>query len=59
MHLSDCPRCGRRELRGDRAVHAVHTDAGDVLALTCRRCGSVMAASSRRLLRPTTVDALV
>ncbi len=59
MHLSNCPTCGRRELRGDRSVHSFRTADGDVLALTCRRCGTVLAASSHRLLRPAPLDTLV
>jgi len=51
MTLSDCPICGRRELRGERSLHAFPTAGGDVLALTCRRCGSVLTAGSSRVLR--------
>jgi hypothetical protein len=51
MTLSDCPICGRRELRGERSLHAFPTPRGDVLALTCRRCGSVVTAGSGRVLR--------
>ena len=51
MTLSDCPVCGRRELRGERSLHPFSTPRGDVLALTCRRCGSVLTAGSSRLLR--------
>ena len=58
MTLCDCPCCGRRELRGARSLHAFSTPRGDVLALTCRRCGSVVTASSSRLLRPTSIDAV-
>ncbi len=50
MTLSDCPRCGRRELRGLRALHSVRTAHGDVLALTCRHCGAEVSAASNRLL---------
>lgn len=46
------------ELRGARSIHAFPTPRGDVLALTCRRCGSGVTASSSRLLRPTAVDAV-
>lgn len=51
MTLSDCPICGRRELRGERSLHAFATPRGDVLALTCRRCGSVLTAGAGRVLR--------
>jgi hypothetical protein len=51
MTLSDCPICGRRELRGERSLHTFPTSGGDVLALTCRRCGSVLTAGSGRVLR--------
>ena len=53
MHLSDCAVCGRRELRGERSLHAFPTGTGEVLALTCRRCGSVLSAGSSRVLRST------
>jgi hypothetical protein len=53
MTLSDCPRCGRRELRGLRALHSVPTAHGDVLAVTCRRCGAEVSAATSQLLRPT------
>lgn len=51
MHLSDCPVCGRRELRGARSIHAFSTARGNVLASDCRGCGAVLAASDSRLLR--------
>ncbi len=51
MNLSDCPVCGRRELRGERSLHPYSTPHGSVLALTCRRCGSVLSAGSSRVLR--------
>ena len=51
MTLSDCPICGRRELRGERSLRAFPTPRGDVLAITCRRCGSVLSASTSRVLR--------
>ncbi len=55
MNLCDCPRCGRRELRGLRALHSVPTSHGDVLAMTCRRCG---AEVSRRHLPPRAIRPL-
>src|SRR3546814_20921800 len=51
MNLSDCPVCGRRELRGARSLHTVRTTRGDLFALTCRGCGAALAAGSNRLLR--------
>ena len=51
MTLCDCPRCGRRELRGLRALHSVPTAHGDVLAMTCRRCGAEVSAATSRLVR--------
>lgn len=56
--LADCPRCGRRELRGSRGVHVAHTDRGDVFALTCRRCGARMAAGTNRLLGASPMDSV-
>ena len=53
MTLSDCPVCGRRELRGERSLHTFPTARGSVLALTCRRCGSVLSAGTSRVLRST------
>jgi hypothetical protein len=50
MTLADCPVCGRRELRGSSAIHAHHSDRGDVLALSCRSCGATLAAGTNRLL---------
>jgi hypothetical protein len=58
MTLSDCPVCGRRELRGARSVHALRTPGGDLLATTCRGCGSELAAGSNRILRSVLVDAV-
>jgi hypothetical protein len=57
MTLSDCPSCGRRELRGLRALHSLPTRHGDVLAITCRRCGAEISAASGRLLRRGTLVA--
>jgi hypothetical protein len=51
MTFSDCPICGRRELRGERSLHSFGTPKGDVLALTCRRCGSELSAATSRVLR--------
>ena len=51
MNLCDCPRCGRRELRGLRALHSIPTSHGDVLAMTCRRCGAEVSAATSRLVR--------
>ena len=59
MTLCDCPSCGRRELRGLRALHSLATDRGDVLALTCRRCGAEVSATGRTLLRPAPSSLLV
>ena len=58
MTLADCPRCGRRELRGTRAVHLAHTDHGDLFAVTCRRCGATLAAGTNRLLSPAPLHAV-
>lgn len=58
MVLSDCPSCGRRELRGDRALHTVATPRGDVLATSCQGCGAQLSAGTNRLLRPSVVDAI-
>jgi hypothetical protein len=55
MHLSDCPRCGRRELRGARSLHTVTTHRGNVFASTCRGCGAELSASTNRVLRPSTI----
>jgi hypothetical protein len=52
MTLADCPRCGRRELRGNSAVHLARTDRGDLFAVTCRSCGAVLSAGTNRILRP-------
>jgi hypothetical protein len=57
MNLSDCPVCGRRELRGARSLHTVRTARGDLFALTCRGCGAELAAGSNRLLRAGSVRA--
>ncbi len=57
MTLSDCPVCGRRELRGERSLHTFPTSTGDILALTCRRCGSVLTAAKNHVLRPSVVRA--
>ena len=54
MTLSDCPICGRRELRGERSLRPFHTPRGDVLSIACRRCGSVLSAGSNRVLRAGT-----
>ncbi len=51
MTLSDCPICGRRELRGERSLRAFPTPRGDVLSVSCRRCGSVLSAGTSRVLR--------
>ena len=51
MILCDCPRCGRRELRGPRSLHTVPTARGEVLAMTCRRCGSVLSAAHSEVLQ--------
>jgi hypothetical protein len=59
MTLSDCPICGRRELRGERSLHSFHTPKGDVLALSCRRCGAELAAGSNHVLRRSGTDLLV
>lgn len=56
MILSDCPTCGRRELRGLRSVHAHHTSRGAALAVTCTACGSVLRAGTNDLLRPVPLD---
>ncbi len=58
MTLCDCSRCGLRELRGARSVHAVPTPSGDVLALTCRRCGAVVTAATSQPLRAAALDAV-
>ncbi|MGH9274127.1 MAG: hypothetical protein ACRDZU_05705 [Acidimicrobiales bacterium] len=58
MHLSDCPRCGRRELRGARSLHTVTTGRGNVFASTCRGCGAELSASTSRVLRPSAMDAV-
>lgn len=52
MTLSDCPVCGRRELRGARSLHTVGAGGIEVLALTCRGCGTQLAAGTNRVLRP-------
>ena len=51
MTLSDCPICGRRELRGERSLRPFHTPRGEVLSISCRRCGSVLSAGTGRVLR--------
>jgi len=51
MTLSDCPICGRRELRGERSLRPFPTSHGDVLSIACRRCGSVLSASSNPVLQ--------
>jgi uncharacterized Zn finger protein len=56
MILSDCPSCGRRELRGIRSVHAHHVSGGDALAITCNGCGSVLRAGTNRVLRAASLD---
>ena len=57
MTLSDCPRCGRRELRGSRSLHLEHTARGDVLATTCRGCGEPLSAGWSRVLHRLATDA--
>ena len=52
MTLSDCPSCGRRELRGARSIHALATGRGAVLVTTCRGCGAELAVGSSRVVRP-------
>ena len=59
MTLCDCPHCGRRELRGLRALHSLRTDHGDVLALTCRRCGAEVSAAHGQLLRAAPATSLI
>jgi hypothetical protein len=59
MFLSDCPACGRRELRGDRSLHPVETARGAVLASRCRGCGAQLAAASNRLLHPAAADSIL
>jgi hypothetical protein len=56
MHLSDCPRCGRRELRGARSLHTVTTRRGSVFASSCRGCGAELSAATNRVLRPSSVE---
>ena len=51
MTLSDCPICGRRELRGERSLRPFPTPRGEVLSISCRRCGSVLSAGTGRVLR--------
>ena len=51
MTLCDCPRCGRRELRGLRSLHTVPTPGGDVLAIDCRRCGAVLSVATSQVLQ--------
>ena len=58
MHLTDCPHCGRRELRGARSLHTVATPRGDVLASTCRGCGAELAAADNRLLVRPSLDSV-
>lgn len=58
MTLSDCPTCGRRELRGARSLHTVGTPRGDVLATTCRGCGAALSAATSTLLRPAAITAI-
>jgi hypothetical protein len=36
----------------------VATPRGDVLAIACRRCGSVVSAATGLLLRPAPLDAV-
>lgn len=55
MHLSDCPHCGRRELRGARSLHSVTTGRGNVLAASCRGCGAELSVATNRVLRPATI----
>ncbi|HEY9558448.1 MAG TPA: hypothetical protein VIR58_17045 [Acidimicrobiales bacterium] len=56
--LADCPRCGRRELRGSRGVHVTHTNEGDVFALTCRSCGTKLAAGTNRVVGASPMHAV-
>lgn len=56
MHLSHCAVCGRRELRGDRSIHAVSTPRGDVLATTCRGCGAELSVATNQVLRRLPVE---
>lgn len=51
MHLSHCPVCGRRELRGARSIRSVRTAHGLVLATTCRGCGAELSVATNRVLR--------
>ena len=50
MFLAHCAVCGRRELRGDRSIHSFTTPRGDVLAATCRGCGSELSVASNQVL---------
>lgn len=56
MHLSDCPRCGRRELRGARSLHTVSTRRGTVVASSCRGCGTELSVATNRVLSGATVE---
>lgn len=58
MTLADCPRCGRRELRGSSGIHLHHTDHGNLLALTCRSCGAELMAGTNELLSPAQLHAV-
>ncbi|HLT15140.1 MAG TPA: hypothetical protein VK007_00440 [Acidimicrobiales bacterium] len=51
MHRSDCPRCGRRELRGARTVHSAPTEVGPVLVSTCRGCGAELSIADSAVVR--------
>lgn len=56
MHLTDCPHCGRRELRGARSLHTVTTARGNVFATSCRGCGAELSVATNRVLRQPTID---
>jgi len=58
MHLTDCPHCGRRELRGARPLHTVATPWGDVLASSCRGCGAELAVADSRVLARPALDSV-
>jgi hypothetical protein len=58
MTLSDCPICGRRELRGARSLHTVATRGGNLIGLTCRGCGTELTGGTNRVIRPATLHAV-
>jgi hypothetical protein len=42
MFLTDCPVCGRRELRSPRVIGLTNTATGIEISYHCRGCGQAV-----------------